>query len=326
MWRAAAAPAALAHRRGRGAAGARRTTASSAPADALDTHRGTHALALSFSGSGMMMLWQMGVADVMRSDPSFLRRVEHVLGTSGGACAGAMLLASPPAAFSAACAHYTSGALWRSMQVPHDLIHPHEALLRRSVAALGLLPDDAWRVLRNRFSAHVTTRAWPMRNIGITDFRSNEEVLTAISASCCLLPHAAVDFRGTRFLDGGFSDPMPDACAAACGKQLPTVTISVLAGDGVDVAPGEASGRRGWQEGEAAAALQGGGRARAAAWRRGHVFLRYDASGANARALFDATVLPTHRAQWRFDQGRRDAVTFLRAIGHDPPPLPSLRG
>jgi hypothetical protein len=290
------------------------------PAAALDTHRGTHALALSFSGSGMMMLWQMGVADVMRSEPSFLGRVEHVLGTSGGACVGAMLLASPPAAFSAACAHYTSGAMWRGMQIPHDLIHPHDALLRRSVATLGLLPEDAWRVLRYRFSAHVTTRAWPMSNIGITDFNSNEEVITAISASCCLLPHAAVDFRGARLLDGGFSDPMPEACAASCGKQLPTVTVSVLAGDGVDVAPGEASGRRGWQEGEAETTPGMRGRARVAEWRRQHVFLRYDASGANASALLDAAVLPLRRAQWRFEQGRRDALTFLRAIGHDPPP------
>ena len=53
-------------------------SAPSRPA-ALDTHRGTHALALSFFGSGMMM--QMGVADAMRSEPSFLGRVEHVLGT-----------------------------------------------------------------------------------------------------------------------------------------------------------------------------------------------------------------------------------------------------
>ena len=61
-------------------------------------HHGTHNLALTFSGSGMMMVWQMGVASALRCDERFMARVARVLGTSGGACVGAMLLASPPGA------------------------------------------------------------------------------------------------------------------------------------------------------------------------------------------------------------------------------------
>ena len=289
------------------------------------THRGQHAVALSFSGSGMMMLWQMGVADVMRSDPTFMARVHRVLGTSGGACVGAMLLASRPKAFSAALQYYTSGGMWQSMQLPHDLLHPHDALLRRTVATLGLLPsDDSWQMLRGRFSAHVTPRTWPLRNMGITDFQSNDDVITCISASCCLLPHAPVSFRGQLLIDGGYSNPLPemhDDGSQSCGRQLPTITVSILAGHGVDMAPGEATGRRGWKEGEQATAAARSARRRVAEWRQSHPFLRYDGSLANAQALVDASALPrARRAQWRFEQGQQDAVRFLRSIGHDPPP------
>jgi len=275
----------------------------------------THDVALSFSGSGMMMVWQMGVASVMRSDPSFMARVQLVLGTSGGACVGAMLLASPPSAFAAALHHYSSGAMWRSMKVPHDLLHPHDELMRRTVEHLRLLPEGTWRKLRGRFSAHVTPRSWPIRNVGISDFTSDAELLRAISASCCLSP-GGVAFRGQRLLDGGLSDPMPEACAQAAGRRgLPTITISIIAGDGVDVAPDEGMGRRGSVvEGET------GCRRRVAEWRRHHTVLRYDASLANARALLDAAVMPQRRAVWRFEQGQQDALKFLRSIGHDPPP------
>jgi hypothetical protein len=195
--------------------------------------------------------------------------------------------------------------MWQAMTLPHDLVHPHDALLRRTVGSLGLLPDGAHCTLRDgNFAAMVTPKWWPPTNVDIDDFESNDEVLSALSASCCLIPSHAVDFQP--YLDGGFSDPMPDC------PLLPTVTIYVLAGDGVDVAPGEAGERR---QGEAA---------RPAPWRRAHPFLRYDlASTANARALLDAGYVSPARSQWRYRQGQEDGMRFLRSIGHDPPPLPA---
>ena len=59
-------------------------------------------------------------------------RLPNLQGTSGGACVGAMLLASPQA-FGAALEHYTSGALWASMVLPRDLISPHGELHRAVV-------------------------------------------------------------------------------------------------------------------------------------------------------------------------------------------------
>ena len=265
-------------------------------------HHGTHNLALTFSGSGMMMVWQMGVASALRCDERFMARVARVLGTSGGACVGAMLLASPPGAFEAAVRHYTSGALLREVRAPRDLFAPHDELLSRTVASLGALPAGSGARLRGRFAAHVTPCEWPPRNVALSDFADDGELLRAISASCCLLPTEPVAWGGARYFDGGLSDPMP------ADDELPTVTVSILAGAGVDVAPSEApplSSRRELPQ-----------------WRRDHVFLRYDASAANARALVDAAFMGAARAQWRFEQGSSDGRAFLRSIGHDPPPRP----
>jgi hypothetical protein len=53
-------------------------TGAAAPSSA-QLHTGRHDLALSFSGSGVMLIYQMGVADVLRSDPTFMARVAQVL-------------------------------------------------------------------------------------------------------------------------------------------------------------------------------------------------------------------------------------------------------
>ena len=204
----------------------------------------------------------MGVASILRSEPSFISRVTRVLGTSGGACVGAMLLASPLGAFALSLQYYTGGGLWRSAHIPYDFLYPHDALLRRTVGHLGLLPEGAYRELRGRFSAHVTPCAWPLRNIGLDDFENDAELLQAIAASCCLVPTAPVAFKGGRYVDGGFSDPMPSATTSIIDQLsdgsnssratgissadekslLPTVSISILAGAGVDIAPGRVFG------------------------------------------------------------------------------------
>lgn len=85
---------------------------------------------------------------------------------------------------------------------------------------------------------------------------------------------------------------------------LPTVTISVLSGQGVDISPCEV-GRR--QESLPLHPNQH------------HRFLRYDPSFRNLVALGDCGLAPTMtftKARQRFMEGQRDGVTFLRSIGH----------
>eukprot|EP01047_Picozoa_sp_COSAG01_P042094 COSAG01_NODE_3655_length_5822_cov_7.778438_3_plen_166_part_00 len=124
------------------------------------------------------------------------------------------------------------------------------------------------RARTGRFSSHVTPRAWPLRNEGLRDFADEEELLAAVSASCCLHPSGVV-YRGSCYLDGGFSDPMPEH------ESLPTVTVSVLRGWGCDVAPSEAL-RREMAPAGGAGDDRGSGRAWRGArwWAQRHRFLR----------------------------------------------------
>lgn len=111
-----------------------------------------------------------------------------------------LLTAACPNVFTAAVEHYVSGSLWREVSLPRDLIHPHDMLLRRTVARLGLLDANSHKTLRRRgFAAHVTPRAWPVENVGLCQFKDEEDVLSAISASCCLHP-SGVRHRGKQYL------------------------------------------------------------------------------------------------------------------------------
>jgi hypothetical protein len=193
-------------------------------------HQGVHDLAVSFSGSGMMMIWQLGVAHSLSGNSAFMARVKRVHGTSGGACAGALFLLSREKIL-AAIEYYSSGKMWMEASLPRDLTHPHEALLKRTVQTLGLFPFKCRSRVGRRFVVHVTPRDWPLRNVCLQDFDHSVDVWDAVAASCCLAPTGHRMKDGRFYLDGGFSDPLPH------DATLPTVTVSVFTGEGVDISP-----------------------------------------------------------------------------------------
>ena len=139
----------------------------------------------------------------MAADAGFMKRVARVRGTSGGAIAGAMLLQCPDR-IDDALDLYTSGELLAMMRFPYDLTHPHDALFRRVLARMDLLPADAHQgpLGGGKFVAHVTAAnpeaplaslAQPkVLNVGLSAFKSTDEVVSAISASCCLTPASAL--------------------------------------------------------------------------------------------------------------------------------------
>jgi len=212
------------------------------------------------------------------------------------AFAGAMLLLCP-AKIDEVVEHYCSGELLKDMRFPRDLTHPHEDLLRRVVHNLDLLPSGAHRKLAGgRFVAHVTTRdEWPLRNVGLSSFESNEDVLSAVSASCCLTP-GGVLYGGVRYCDGGFTEPLPDDT-----EGLPTVSVSILGGRGVDIAPSEV----GREQNKTLVAKIEESR-----------FLRYSWSSANIIALANGGLMSGKRARERFEEGLVDAEKWLGYIGH----------
>lgn len=234
--------------------------------------------ALSFGGSGLMMMWEFGVAREIARDAEFMKQISKVHGTSGGAICGAMLVSCPDR-FDDAMRYFETGK-WLKQATPGDIVAP-ERLLRKVLKDLAL-PTRADK-LRDRFVAHATKfPKW--RNVALEDFQNDDEVLDAIAASCCLSP-AGVTFRGERLYDGGYSNPLPS------DPHLDTVAVSILHGRHVDLAPDFY--RRGRYNGPP--------------------FLRYSVSPQNARALLETTFLTPKRARARYDQGQRDALYFLEA-------------
>lgn len=237
----------------------------------------------------------MGVASALASNPAFMRRVSRVLGTSGGACAGAMLLASPEA-LEPALEYYCDGRAMRGARL-HDYVNPHLRLLHRSVEELGLLPPGSAKRLSGRFSAMVTPCRLPLRNVAIDAWDGEGALLAAISASCCVSPvGVAVPDAGLGgCVDGGLSDSLP-----LCNEPgiAATLTIAPLAGHGIDIFPSRPFPR---EERIPRADLR--------------MWLRYELSVANARALKDASLPPSPTvARERFAEGRADGEGFLRAF------------
>ena len=257
-------------------------------------------LALSFGGSGLMMMYQFGVAREISRDLDFMQGVQKVHGTSGGAICGAMLVACPER-FDDAMKYFESGA-WLREATPRDVLEPHKRILRRAMEELGLETSaEALKLggfvahatrLRNRNDQQRSKRTF-FQNVSIDDFANDAEVLEAIAASCCLSPNG-VSFRGTRLYDGGFSDPLPS------DPVLETVAVSILNGTHVDLAP-DYSQRATLQKKQQLIKKR----------YKGPPFLRYALSPQNARALLETTFLTSKRARARYDQGQRDAQTFL---------------
>lgn len=220
------------------------------------------------------MLWQFGVASELSKDVHFMDRVTRVHGTSGGAIAGAMMLACPQK-FECAVDYFCTRE-WLTSARWIDVLAPHERLLKRAITQVGIQPKAS--ELRGLFVPHVTALR-PFRNVGL-DYATDDELVSAISASCCLMP-AGVLIRGQKYFDGGFSDPLP------LDPVLPTVAVSILRGPSIHLSPGGQSKIR---------------------FRPSP---RYDISLANASALLETTILTPTRARARFDQGVQDARHFL---------------
>lgn len=299
------------------AAGLHQPAAGTAAGQTVGRRKGD--LALSFGGSGLMLVYQAGVASAFHSCPEFMARVARVLGTSGGACVSVMLLACPEL-IDTALEHYCRGALFKGATLA-DAMDPSLRLLPRFVEELGLLPPDAYRKLAGAdggpvFTAHVTPLRLPLTNVAIGDFRDNEEVLKAVCASCCLNPRG-VQLRGERCVDGGLSDSLP-LCE---DLSLDTVTVSPFGGSGIDVAPGLADAGGVHIATPRDVLKHQRLLEKRHSPRRIGQWMRYNPSVMNARALIDAAI-PRGRvqAEMRFADGRRDGLHFMRSLGHDCPP------
>lgn len=188
---------------------------------------------ISFSSSGLLLSYELGVAERLSQEPQLLEGA-HFLGASGGALIAALLCCAPEK-IELVKAYMLAGKATKGMTLS-DLWDPADRLLPRFFEETKLLPPDAFEKCSGRLFISCTeykkkgstsqmeglqqlaglestgSGGKKKRNQQFSSFNSNEELATILQASCSFdlkgIP-IAVDGREGRYWDGGMSDALP---------------------------------------------------------------------------------------------------------------------
>ncbi|XP_029574119.1 patatin-like phospholipase domain-containing protein 2 isoform X1 [Salmo trutta] len=190
-------------------------------------------LSISFSGSGFLATYQLGVAQSMLDrSPWVLQAAPKVMGAS----AGSLVAAAVVCGSSLDMVRDEMLRFVRQMR-GHVLgpLHPEgnvsvwiERMLRL------LLPADAHIRASGRL-AIAMTRIPDGQNIMVSKFTSREDVVQALLCGCFLPGYCGIQppsYKGVHYLDGGFSSIQPtNSCPIGH-----TITVSPFAGE-TDICP-----------------------------------------------------------------------------------------
>ncbi|KAM7375001.1 hypothetical protein PAMA_014202 [Pampus argenteus] len=183
-------------------------------------------LNLSFAACGFLGIYHLGA---MRA---FLRYGDKLLG-SLGACAGASAGALVAAVMITApdklqqCEEFTYRFADSVRRQRFGAVTPgYDFMLTLREGMEEILPGDAHSLATERLHVSVT-HSKSGRNHLISRFNSREDLIKALLASSFVPLYAGiqpVDFRGQKWMDGGFSDSLP---VLPVGR---TITVSPFAG------------------------------------------------------------------------------------------------
>ncbi|XP_078054090.1 omega-hydroxyceramide transacylase-like [Mustelus asterias] len=191
--------------------------------------------ALSFSGSGFLVTYHIGVtACLLDNMPESVHRAPRVFGASAGSLIAAAVV----------CAVHLD-TFYRSLKRAAKLsrrwflgpIHPLVNLLQIVREDLvENLPENAYKLASGRLFISLT-RVSDGQNVLISDFTSNEELIQALTCSCFVPVYCGLippTFRGVRYIDGGFTNMQP------LNDMRNTITISPFSGE-IDICPRNAA-------------------------------------------------------------------------------------
>ncbi|XP_067913724.1 patatin-like phospholipase domain-containing protein 4 [Heterodontus francisci] len=187
--------------------------------------------ALSFSGSGFLVTYHLGVAEcLLENMPEVVHGAPRVFGASAGSLIAAAVV----------CAVNLDN-FYRSLKRAAKLsrrwffgpMHPLFNLLR--IVRKGLvenLPENAHELASGRLFISLT-RVSDGQNVLVSDFTSNEELVQALVCSCFVPVYCGLvppTFRGVHYIDGGFTNMQP------LYDVTNTITISPFSGE-TDICP-----------------------------------------------------------------------------------------
>ncbi|KJH45810.1 phospholipase, patatin family [Dictyocaulus viviparus] len=183
---------------------------------------------LSFSGCGFLCVYHAGVAAAIKEYAPFLME-NRISGASAGAIVAACLVTN-------VCLSKATSTILKVVSQARSRslgpLHPEFNLLdlvREEIS--HQLPPGSYKRCNGRLQISLT-RWKDSKNIVISDFNSDEELIDAIICSCYIpvfCGNTPPSFRGEMYIDGGFTDNQPSF-------DDHTITVSPFSGES-DICP-----------------------------------------------------------------------------------------
>uniref|UniRef100_A0A8C2T9X7 PNPLA domain-containing protein n=1 Tax=Coturnix japonica TaxID=93934 RepID=A0A8C2T9X7_COTJA len=182
---------------------------------------------LSFSGSGFLVLYQVGVVQsLLELAPELLKSACKVYGSSAGSLIAAAVVYDLKEVFYAN-AREVRKTLLGPLSPKCSLLANIKTVLQR------WLPEDSYQVASGRL--HISlTRVVDGQNVMVSEFNSKEELIQALLCSCFLPIYCGFippSYRGVRYVDGGFTGLQP-----VSSLEEAVITVSPFTGE-LDICP-----------------------------------------------------------------------------------------
>ncbi|KAK7469821.1 hypothetical protein BaRGS_00036150 [Batillaria attramentaria] len=167
-------------------------------------------LNLSLCGCGFLGIYHLGVAScLVKHGQRFLARLDRVAGASAGALAAAILVTAPTPRHVEISVDMLTNVARKIRRKPFGALTPGFQLTNQVARLLDkILPLDAHELARGRLFVSLT-HAKSHQNEVFTDFKSRDELIQALVASCHIPVYSGVrspTLRGEHYYDGGLSD------------------------------------------------------------------------------------------------------------------------
>ncbi|XP_068165642.1 patatin-like phospholipase domain-containing protein 4 [Antennarius striatus] len=184
------------------------------------------ALNLSFAACGFLGIYHLGAVEAFSCHGTkLLGSLRSCAGASAGALVAAVMITAPDKIEH--CKNFTFGFAASVRRQRFGAATPgYDFMLTLREGIEDVLPADAHTLANDRLHVSITHSKSGKNHI-VSRFTSREELIKALLASSYVPIYAglkAVDFRGQRWMDGGFTNSLP---ILPVGR---TITVSPFAG------------------------------------------------------------------------------------------------
>ncbi|XP_035493587.1 patatin-like phospholipase domain-containing protein 4 isoform X1 [Scophthalmus maximus] len=183
-------------------------------------------LNLSFAACGFLGIYHLGaVGAILRHGDKLLGSLRACAGASAGALVAAVMITAPDKLEQ--CKEFTHRFANSVRGQPFGAVTPgYDFMLTLREGMEEILPSEAHSLATDRL--HISmTHSGSGKNHIVSRFTSREELIKALLASSFVPVYAGlkpVEFRGQKWIDGGFTDSLP---TLPVGR---TITVSPFAG------------------------------------------------------------------------------------------------